>query len=240
MVVQAAANHSYHDVRIAVLYTPDTATRHWTRAAPCVVTDDRELRMAVSEPAMVQEVLSRLDAILSIRADANSERSGDTGFVQEEEEIESGAPYRGELPYYMVFVADPHLIEDHPITRYMASDDLGFSMVVQAATKEMLPKECKLIIESKAQLGAVYTDQGDVTGTQFDLIAPQQLDNFAKQLAPVRVQIRRNAAIPSYLTFRRIQGAQYQRDRHMALLNENKTYERIDSYLGVRRQPAVR
>ncbi|MGI6689374.1 MAG: type VII secretion protein EssC [Christensenellales bacterium] len=238
MVVQAAANHSYHDVRIAVLYTPDTRNAwHWTKWLPHVfATDDRELRMAVSEPAMVQEVLSRLDAILSIRADANSERSGDTGFVQEEEEIESGAPYRGELPYYMVFVADPHLIEDHPITRYMASDDLGFSMVVQAATKEMLPKECKLIIESKAQLGAVYTDQGDVTGTQFDLIAPQQLENFAKQLAPVRVQDSQgNAAIPSYLTFLDVYKARNTSEIDIwRFWNENKTYERIDSYLGVR------
>lgn len=237
MVVQAAANHSYHDVRIAVLYTPDTSSAwRWTKWLPHVfATDDRELRMAVSEPAMVREVLSRLDTILSIRADANSERDGDKE-RGEEEEIESGAPYGGELPYYMVFVADPSLIEDHPITRYMSANDLGFSMIVQAANKEMLPKECKLIIESKVQLGAVYTSQGDVTGTQFDLIAPQQLENFAKQLAPVRVQDSQgNAAIPSYLSFLDVYKVRNTKELDIwRFWNENKTYERIDSYLGVR------
>lgn len=235
LVVQAAANHSYHDVRIAVLYKPDTRSAwEWTKWLPHVfATDDRAMRMVVSEPAMIREVLSRLDTILSIRAEAAHDGDEEK---KAEEEITSGAPYLGELPYYMIFVTDPSLIEDHPITRYMTSNDLGFSLIVQAASKEMLPKECKLIIESKAQLGAIYTDDGDVTGTQFDLVAPQQLDHFAKQLAPIRVQDSQgNAAIPSYLTFLDVYRVRDVQELDVwRFWNENKTYERIDSYLGLR------
>lgn len=235
LVVQAAANHSYHDVRIAVLYKPDAKSIwEWTKWLPHVfATDDRAMRMVVSEPAMIREVLSRLDTILSIRAEAAGEGEGSK---KEEEEIKSGAPYLGELPYYMLFVTDPSLIEDHPITRYMTSSDLGFSLIVQAPSKEMLPKECKLIIESKAQLGAVYTDQGDVTGTQFDLVALQQLEHFSKQLAPIRVQDSQgNAAIPSYLTFLDVYKVRDVQDMDVwRFWNENKTYESIDSYVGLR------
>lgn len=234
LVVQAAANHSYHDVRIAILYKQDCKPAwEWAKWLPHVFgSDDRSLRMVVSEPAMIKEVLSRLDTIFSIRADAQSEQEQKQNAPPEE--IESGAPYTGELPYYILFVTDPSLIESHPISRYMAAKNLGFSLVVQASSREMLPKECNIIIESKAQLGAIYTDQGDVTGTQFDLVAPQQLEFFSKELAPFRVQDSQgNAAIPSFLTFLDVYRARSVQDMDIwRYWNENKTYESINSFIG--------
>lgn len=232
MVLQAAANHSYHDVRIAVLHTPETAHAwEWVKWLPHVFSsDDRVLRMTVSEPAMVREVLSRLDNVFSIRADMEGEK-GDKEKQEDDSEF-----YTGSLPYYLVFVTDPSLIENHPVTRHIHAGNLGFSLFVQAPSMELLPKECQLIMEGSAQLGKIFTSDGDVTGVRFDMISSAQLETFAKNLAPYRVlDSQGHAAIPTYLTFLDVYKARDVREMDIwRFWNENKTYEGIHSFIGMR------
>lgn len=195
MVAQIAASHSYRDVRIIILYDEKNKDqwRFAHRLPHVFAEDDRTLRMAVSGDNARQEVLSYFDNILKVRSDmlGNEENGG-----KEEGDIPM------QLPWYMVFVTDPTLIEDQPVLRYLSNPHLGFTMVMQAPEMELLPKECDLIIEARSELGTVFHSDGTMTGVNFETVGLSQLDNFAKSLAPYRIkEMTGNTAIPSLVTF---------------------------------------
>lgn len=195
LVLQAAANHSYHDVRIAVLHGEQDA-QEWEFAKwlpHAYASDDRTMRMVASNPDAVQEVLSYIDSVLSMRAELRRSEQ------QEEQQEETAAPV---IPWYLIFCTDPSILEEHPIMRYLAAADLGVTFILQTDTMERLPKECTAVIEAKEQLGAVYTMDGKMTGVRFESTTEEKLLAFSRSIAPVRIkEIVEDSAIPSLVTF---------------------------------------
>lgn len=234
LVLQAAANHSYHDVRIAIINKPgDSHLWKWAKWLPHVFTsDDRNLRMVVSENSSIHTVFSYLDSILAIRADSAADE--DTG--AEDENAVDSSTYTGQLPYFLIFVTDSSLISNQPIMRYISRSNLGFSLIVQSDNLGMLPKECKLIIEATNQLGSVYTAQGDVMGVRYDDHTEAQLNGFARAIAPYRENdAGESAAIPTYVTFLDVYSARSVEELDIwRYWNENLPYEGIKSYIGLR------
>lgn len=150
-VMQLAANHSCHDVKIAILHDEATSARwDWAKWLPHVYAGGAQpLRMAASRPEAIQEVLSYLDEELSIRADRAGEEKGEADAEER--------PWKNKLLYYVIICTDSQLMEDQPIMRYLSNSGLGFSLVIQAPSMELLPKECKMVVEAKDALGAVYS-----------------------------------------------------------------------------------
>lgn len=227
MVVQAAANHSYHDVRIAILHTREDAEQ-WAFAKwlPHVfASDDRSLRMVVSEETAVQEVLNHIDSVLSMR----SEMAADEG-EDDEQSISS------KLPWYLIFCTDPRILEDQPIVRYLTSSGLGFTMVIQTPTIEMLPKECQAIIGAKDRLGAIYTMDGRMEGVRFEATTGERLARFAKNIAPVRIkEVVENSAIPTLVTFLETYHARRVEDLDIRYYwSENHAYNSVKATLGLK------
>ncbi|MBP3522967.1 MAG: type VII secretion protein EssC [Clostridia bacterium] len=225
MVVQAAANHSYHDVRIAVLHTREDAKQwHFAKWLPHVFTaDDRSLRMVVSDENAVQEVLGHIDSVLSMRAD----------LAREEEDEQSVS---GKLPWYLIFCTNPRILEDQPIVRYLTSNGLGFTLIMQTATIEMLPKECNAIIEAKERLGAVYTMDGSMDGVRFEATTGDKLEHFSRNMAPVRIkEVVEDSAIPSLVTFLETYRVRRVEDLDIRYYwNENHAYNSVKAKLGLK------
>ena len=224
LLIQAAANHSYHDVKIAVLHGEEDADQ-WTFAKwlPHVFTaDDRLMRMVASEEVAVQKVLGHIDDVLSMRADALAGR--------EKDEHGSTRP----LPWYLIFCTDPRILENQSIVRFFTNSGLGFTLILQTSTMEFLPKECRAIIDAKDRLGAVYSTDGRMTGVQFESTTSDKLSGFAKSLASVRIkEVTENSAIPSLVTF--LETYNVRRVEDLDLLyywNENHAYQSIKACLG--------
>ena len=223
MVIQAAANHSYHDVRIAVLHTREDA-QQWAFAKwlPHVfASDDRSLRMVVSQENAVQEVLGHIDSVLSMRADMAREDGEQEGVG-------------GRLPWYLIFVTDPQILEDQPIVRYLTSSNLGFTIIMQTSTIEMLPKECQAIIEAKDRLGAIYTMDGHMEGVRFEATNEEKLVQFARGIAPVRIkEVVENSDIPSLVTFLETYHVRRVEDLDIRYFwSENHAYNSVKARLG--------
>ena len=183
LVVQIAAMHSYHDVRIAIIHdASDAAQWHFAKWLPhAFASDDRTLRMVVSEENAVSEVFSHIDGVLTMRADQKE------GKDEETDEDEAGV--RADcIPWYVVICTDPKLLEDRALMRHLTTPGLGFTLLLQTPTMELLPKECRIIIESKEQLGAVYHTDGEVEGVKFEMTSPSKLDLFSKRIAPFRIK----------------------------------------------------
>lgn len=225
IVVQVAAMHSYHDVRIAVIHD-ETDEEQWRFAKwlpHAYASDDRTLRMVVSQESAVGEVFSHLDSVISVRADQKS--------TDEQDEEKQAALC---IPWYVVVCTDPKLLEDRSIVRYLTTPGLGFTLILQTPAMESLPKECKLIIESREELGAVYHTDGEVEGVRFETTDENQLGGFAQQIAPFRIkEIVENSEIPSLVTFletynvRRVEELDIRR-----FWNENHAYQSVKTVLG--------
>ena len=230
MVVQLAANHSYHDVRIAVIHDR-TDEEQWAFAKwlPHVfASDDRTLRMVASEDNAIQEILSHLDSVLSVRRENLADQDGKE--ASEEHDM------TGKIPWYVIFCTDPALLENQPIMRFLTTPGLGFTLVLQTTSMEMLPKECTLIIESKSQLGAVYHADGTMTGVQFETADEQSLRRFARNLAPFRIkELVEDAAIPSLVTFLETYHVRNVDDLDVRRFwNENHAWQSVKSCLGLK------
>ena len=234
MIVQTAANHSYHDVKIAIIYDPDSEEKwKWAKWLPHVYADDSQtMRMVVSHPEAVREVLSHIYDELCIRKDRLHEQAGDRKDDEEEE-----PDYTQNLPYYLIFCTDTKLIEEHPIMRLVnGGEQLGYTLVLQTTSMELLPKECGLIIDSKNSLGAVYASNGQMTGVQFEATDSTRLHAFSQAISAVRVKdSMEDSAIPTLVTFLEVYHARRVEDLDVwRFWNENHAYQGIRSYIGMK------
>ena len=225
LVMQLAATHSYHDMRIAVLHTPQTASQwEWARWLPhTYANDDRELRMVVSSPNAIQEVISYLENTLHIRQERAGESAGNRDFEMP-------------LPHYVIFCTDPAIMEDQPFLQNISSQHMGFTLIIQAAAMEQLPRECGTIIQANEQQGAVYGSKGDVTNVLFEWPMLDQLQRFSSAIAPIRSKdTAGSAAIPSLVTFLDIYNVRNVDDLDVwRFWNENHAYDGLRSVIGLR------
>lgn len=230
LVVQAAANHSYHDVRIVILHDEEDA-QQWSFAKwlPHVyASDDRSLRMVVSEEEAVAEVLSHIDAVLSMRAEMKENE-------EKEDKDRSGIP-GVQLPWYLIFCTDPRILEDRPIVRHLTSSGLGFTLILQTPSMELLPKECFSVIEAKERLGAVYSMDGTMKGVRFESTTEDVIRSFSKGMAPVRIkEVVEDSAIPSLVTFLESYNVRKVEDLDIRYYwNENHAYQSVKACLGLK------
>jgi len=230
LVLQLAANHSYQDVHIAILHDEASAPHwEWAKWLPHVyASGGQSLRMVVSRPEAIREVLSHIDEELGIRADLQQE--------SQDNSTEEVIDWNNKLPYYVIVCTDAKLMEDQPIMRYLASSGLGFSMIIQARSMEMLPKECKIVIEAKDSLGAVYSAEGEMTGVQFERTDEMHLQQFSSAIASIRVKDSvENSSIPTLVTFLEVYKArQVEQLDVWRFWNENHAYQGIRSYIGLK------
>lgn len=229
LVVQIAAMHSYHDVRIAVLHD-ETDANEWQFAhhLPHVyATDDRTMRLAVCGSAATHEVMSYLDNVFTIRSDSLRES-------QNGDENRESTDIRNQIPWYMVFVTDPKLLEDEAIMRYLGVSGLGFTLVMLASQTEQLPKECDLIIEAFSSMGTVFHEDGTMTGVKFEMVNSKQMQQFARDIAPYRIkEMVGDNSIPSLVTF--LETYNVRRIEEIDIChnwNENHAWKNIRSTLG--------
>lgn len=223
MLMQIAALHSYHDVRLCLLTSETTASQwSWVRWLPHVfANEDRELRMVASSPSAVHEIMSHLDDVLMIRK--NNEESPDTG---EEYELP--------LPHYVIFCTDFRLLEDEPAMRRLLTNRLGMTLVMLAPSLEMLPKECHLVLNVASDPGFLYTSEGDTRQVEFEYPSRTQLRSFAQEIAPLRIRdAAENAAIPTLVSFLDIYGVRRIEELDIwRMWSENHTCDGLKSIIG--------
>lgn len=229
LVVQAAASHSYHDVRIAVLHD-DVDREQWNFAKwlpHAYAEDDRSLRMVVCEENAVQEVAQHIDGVLSMRADMLKERADSHG---------DGLEDTLQIPWYLIFCTDPRLLENCSLVRYLTVHGLGFTILLQTMSMELLPKECDMVIDAREQLGALYSMDGEMTGVQFELVNAEQLRRFSEKIAGMRIkEVVENSAIPSLVTFLETYHVRSVEEMDVrSFWNENHAWKGIKAYLGLK------
>lgn len=229
-LVQIAALHSYHDVRIAVLTDEASASQwSWARWLPHVfASEDRELRMIGSNPADVHEIVAHLDEKLNIRRTNARERAQDNGDDAEKEEMP--------LPHYVIFCTDYHILESELIMRQLLTNRLGMTLVMIGSDMTHLPKECHYVLNVNERDGFVHASEGNTTKVVFEYPDRSLIRNFARAIAPMRVRdVTENGAIPTLVSFLDVYGVRRVDQLDVwRMWTENQTYDGIRSTIGYR------
>lgn len=227
LLMQIAALHSYHDVRVAVLTDLSTRTGWtWARWLPHVfASEDREMRMVASSPAAVHEIMSHLSDVLNMRRSAAEENKD-----KEEEVEEAKLP----LPHYIIFCTSPNLLENEPIMRQLLTSHLGMTLVMIAPSLEFLPKECNYVFNVAAKPGMLHSSDGESIQVDYEYPNHNLLTSFSRNIAPLRVKdAAENAAIPTLVSFLDIYNVRRTEELDVwRMWNENHTYEGLRSIIG--------
>lgn len=188
MIISAAVNHSYDELKIAVFYPIDEAKEWvWTRWLPHVWDDDRQNRYLASSSDERVTLCKVLEEIISKRTSSVSASKSDK-------------------THYLVIVSDQSVVAHQNIMKYLTSDraDLGISTVFMENDRANLPSGCKAIIEVNASNSNWYPtiDVSEKHRYSRDNISVEQCDRIARNMAPIRVAVNKGALkLPRSVTF---------------------------------------
>ena len=231
MLMQIAALHSYHDVRIAVLTEASSASQwSWTRWLPHVFTsEDRELRMVASNASDVHDVVAHLDEVLTIRKNNASDSAGG-------DDAGEGGKDAPPLPHYVIFCTNYRILEDEPIMRQLLTNRFGMTLVMIGEDMTHLPKECHVVLNLQGGEGYMHFSEGDTRKVDFEYPDRGLIKSFARAMAPMRVRdVAENAAIPTLVSFLDIYNVRRVEDLEVwRMWTENHTYEGLKSVIGYR------
>ncbi|MCR5093946.1 MAG: type VII secretion protein EssC [Lachnospiraceae bacterium] len=228
ITVQLASAHPYTDLRMCVIFPPkERAEWEYMRYLPHVWSPDGKTRLMCCDKNSVGDVMFVLSDIIRERM----EKTGREGAKAEEG--------KKVLPHYVFMVADPALLEEEAISKYLLNptEDMAISVVMLADSPDKLPSSCQTII----------TDDGDVHGflstvnafpardnVKFDTLSLSKADAFARTLSGVHLrETGVSAGIPDVLTFLDM----YKTSRVETLdiyhrWLENRTYESMRAMVG--------
>ena len=218
---QISLVHSYTDVKMVFIVPPneDWGFAKWL---PHVWSEDGSIRMIANDRNSVGEVLYHLSGIIRTRTD--EDRKSEVN-----------------LPHYVVFVADPALVEDEAAVKHIisAGQNIGFTALLFYDNLDRLPNHCTVIVQRDSAYSGYYSLDNSFRGADgvvFDSVSASQLEEAARVMSDIKVQeAEGSGTIPQTLTFldmyktSRSDGIDVYRN-----WLENRTYESMKALIGHR------
>ena len=232
MILRLAATHCYTDVKMVFLYDESSVSdrREWdfVRLLPHTWSENRKMRFVASTPAEISEVCYFLAGVFRKR-------------LEEEKTAEDKGPV---LPYYILFLSDPSLIEGELIAGYIfrSAKRAGVTAVILSEVYEDLPNGTSCFIENTEHFSGINNlfVGGKKISVRFDETELGACRDFAANIANIRVK-GENAIgeIPDSITFLEMYGAGSVDELGVEeRWLKNKVFENIRGKLGVKGEGA--
>ena len=218
---QISVFHSYTDVRM-VFIVPNNENWGFSKWLPHVWSEDNSIRMIANDQNSVGEVLYHLSTVIRNRSDDDRQDSGN-------------------LPHYVVFIADPNLVENEATIKHILSveEDIGFSTLLFYDRLDRLPNQCTVIVQRDSEYNGFYSLDNAFAGFDgmaFDYINASQMEEMARMMSDIKVrEAEGSGAIPQMMTFldmyktSNVEGIDVYRN-----WLENRTYESMKALIGAR------
>lgn len=228
MLAQIAANHSYIDVKIAVLYNGlEEHAEQWSfiRWLPHIWNEERTLRYLATNESETGDILYALTQVLRNRAERLNANTGSNKIKC--------------LPHYILFVEDVAMLDSQMICKYLYENGraLGITTVLFAERYEALPSACDFVVERSQHFHGMYTVQENDNIRQeisFDLVRLEEMQLMAHRMASMRVnEVEYSSDIPNSLTF--FEMMHIHRLSELNVLErwrKNRTYESMRALIG--------
>lgn len=179
LVIQLATHHSPDEVKIVALYPAEEDQEwNWLRWLPHTWSDDRKQRFLANERDAAGDLLASLEEYLDQRINLLRDRSA--------------SPPPTFSPQFVFLLADEDLTANELLIQKLQTEGPkvgAFPIFVRDWTK-LLPKSCEVAIRLRRDQSFVRSFS---PSTQDVLIAPDlvnrhQAEQFAKAMAPIRLQ----------------------------------------------------
>lgn len=226
MAAQIATCHSYTDVRMAFIYNEKHARSfEFAKWLPHTWNEDGSFRMIACDKNGVGELFYNLSSMLRTRLEEKEDPS---------EAVRS-------LPHYVIFIADPSLVENEAVMKYISAPtaQMGITTVLLYEQIDRLPNNCTVIIQSDEDYRGYYSLDSSFDGfsnVMFDGVSIEELEEYAREMSSIRVRETQSAgAIPQMLTFLDMYKTSVVTDIDIERRwLENRTYESMRAMIGYR------
>lgn len=223
IIVQIAANNSYTDVKIALVFDANNVSNRsewdFVKWLPHVWSDDKKIRYFATNKNEANEVFYSLGQTLHAR-------------------VESGED-TARRPYFILFVLNKELLEGELIAKYIGktSNELGISTVIAADKYELLPNICEYVIENNPQFAGYYNtvdENSDKKPVVFDRITSEKAKAFAKRLANIEIEETEGGGeVPNSITFFEMLGISKPQDLDsISRWRKSKTQDSMKAMIG--------
>ena len=192
IALNLATGHSHTDVKMVFLFnTNDREDYDFARWLPHVWSSEGHLRMVADDRIGAGEIFFHLSEVLRVR-------------MEESEEIKGRVR---NLPHYVIFIADPQLVEEEPIAKHLLDPkpEMGISTVLLYKDLSQLPNRCVSIIQDDSTYSGYYNLEKGKEETKdliFDEVSAEALNRFSRKLSGIRVKETESfGELPSRLSF---------------------------------------
>lgn len=230
ILLQAVANNSYTDVKIALVYdkNKDGLEKNWdfVRWLPHVWNETKTYRYVASDKEEASNVFYELSKIIRQRS--------------EEKDIlsDKGAVVK---PHYILIIAAPEFLEGEMISQYILEprEDYGISTIYMTERYEQLPNNCVFVVENDADYHAVYDVNEDIEDRidiEFDSVSIEEAEKLATSVASIVIEeLETGGDIPDSITFFEMYGVKRLEDFDvLTRWRKNRTYESMKALVGQR------
>lgn len=227
LVAQIAISNCYTDVKMAFIYDEgDDENNSWgyLKWFPHTWSEDKKTRFIAKNKLEAGDVLYEITRTLRIRAEKGN------GYDKKNRLVK---------PQYILFVADPQLLEGELITKYIFEEEnnYGLTTIFLVDNYEKLPNACEYIIQNDKNFVGMYhiaDDMEERVPIQFDKLSDIQLEGLARRLANIEVnESETGGDIPSSLTFFDMYNVNRLEELDvMDRWRKNRTYDSMKALIG--------
>ncbi len=231
IIAQIAANNSYTDVKLVVIYDEKKSglndTWDFAKWLPHVWNETKTFRYVASNKEEASDVFYELmKKIRFISENADDKQSTDKKTYVAK-------------PYYVIIIANPEALEGELISRYIFDPQplYGITTLYMTESYENLPNECEFVVENSENFKGVYRltdDLEDRVSVAFDPASPSLLERLAENLAHIEVhEVAAGGDVPNALTFFDMYGVQKLSDFNvLERWKKNRTYDSMKALIG--------
>lgn len=223
---QIAANNCYIDVKMAFIYDEknydDSQVWRFAKWLPHVWSEDKKTRYVAKDKTEAGEVFYALAEVLRLR---------------KESPLKGGK--RLPKPYYVLFIADPELLEGELISQYLLEprEEYGVTTLLFAESYEKLPNACEYLIQKDSNFTGIYCMNGDDSQRQevlFDAVAEVSLEDLGRRLSTTKVsETEVGQRLPDILDFFEMYGISRMEELNIPdRWRKNRTYESMKALVG--------
>ena len=227
IATQIAASNCYTDVKMVFVYdeTKSYNIGKWEFAKwfPHVWSEEKKVRYMASNKQEAGDIFYELAKV----------------FRQRDEESKSSNESSTPIPYYIMFVLNPEMIEGELISKYVYSTDAkyGLSTVIVADSYANVPNSCEYIIENDDIFQGKYDvsqEKEDQVPIVYDDISDELIEKFARKLSNIYVtETGSGGDIPSSITFFDMYGVKKLEELNVIdRWRKNRTYDNIKGLMG--------
>lgn len=191
LTAQIACFHSYHDLRMIVIYNEEYEDEfRWMRWLPHVRIPALNIFGMVNSERKRDLVLGSISRQLKERA----------------ERLREGEKESKYLPHYLFLIQEPYWIMEHGIMEYLRMDGnvLGFSVIYLSDVRANLPEYISTVLQiENSQVGRLLLDAGEYENHEITLYQTQDVDFewLARDLSMVEHEQGITSYIPESVTF---------------------------------------